>query len=250
MFLRCPKDDKGNIDFQKFEPNKKAITKFIEDLWNNPSDWSLGPKGENTLHECVKTYGGEAKWMKDRFEAIKESADEVCTMIKKYVDQKNVIKRYYYTKLLIQKAEKLLTVDKKYDLLTTTKKKNIYKKKFIAHYVAKAEGTNKNFINPWKQEPRPTYKPPKGVSHDSVTLPSGETVKPTYFGNPFKLEEQIRQEKLIEQQKELQIERGEGLSVESRSRSSSRIKSGSRRKRIRKITRKNKRKTYRRIRLF
>ena len=201
MFITCPTDD-GKIKFENFRPNTEAITKFIEDLWNNPSDWSLGPKGENTLHECVKTYGGEAKWMNDRFVAIKTSANEVCTMIKKYVDQKNVIKRYYYTKLLIQKAENLLNVDQKYNLLTTTKKKNIYKKKFIAHYVAKAEAINSNFVRPWKK-------------YISTRSPSPTKNSPPNPTNPR--------------------ERPFG---------------GSRRKRIRKITRKNKRKTYRRIKLF
>ena len=246
MFITCPKG--AGINFENFKHNDSAIKNFVNDLLKSKSDWSLGPRDENTLHECIKKYkGGDVnKWKSERIQSITNSAIEVCTMIKNHVDQKSVMKRLYYTKLLIEKANEILQTDQVYLAQPTTPKKNTYAKKFIAHFVAKAEGTNTKFIKPWKQESPPIYIPPKGVSSKPVTLPSGEKVIPTYIGNPIKLEEQIKQQKLKEQQKELQIERGEGQSLEPRSRSTSRIKSGSRRKR----TRKSKRKTFRRKRLF
>ena len=151
MFITCPKKGKS-IDFRDFNYNEPAIENFVDDLLNSTSDWALGPIGENTLHECIKKYynGDENKWKAERIQSIKNSADDVCTMIKKHVDQKSVIKRYYYTKLLIQKAQTLLDVDPQYKVLPTPKKQNIYRKKFIAHYLAKAEATNTNFVRPWK----------------------------------------------------------------------------------------------------
>jgi hypothetical protein len=152
MFITCPKKGKS-IDFRDFNHNEPAIENFVDDLYESTSDWTLGPSRENTLHECIKKYYGKEgvnKWKAERIQSIKNSADDVCTMIKKYVDQKSVIKRYYYTKLLIQKAQTLLDVDPQYKVLPTPKKQNIYRKKFIAHYLAKAEATNTNFVRPWK----------------------------------------------------------------------------------------------------
>jgi hypothetical protein len=107
------------------------------------------------LIKCIsesKKYKGDAnQWIADRLASISTSADEVCNMIKNNVSQTNVTKRFYYIKLLIQKAKDLLKVDEYMNNeANIERRKQRYAKKFIAHFVAKAEGTDKRFVKPWK----------------------------------------------------------------------------------------------------
>ena len=151
MFITCPKVG-GKVNFDKFDVNPIAIVNFLNKLLESTSEWSIGPDGENTLYKCIENYeGGKEQWAVDRTEAIRASAFEVCTMIKKHVDQTNVAKRFYYTKLLIKKAKELLKEDfYMNDEHKTEKKKKEYAKKFIANFVAKAEGKDPKFVKPWK----------------------------------------------------------------------------------------------------
>ena len=172
-------------------------------------------------------------------------------MIKEHVDEKSVMKRFYYTKLLLQKAYKQLQIDQVYLAQPTDAKKNIYLKKFIAHVVAKAEATNPNFVKPWNTRQKPKTAPfdrtkvknintserqkdqSTALNQRSTTarnegimkkrgleqrvLQSGDVVVPTKILNPYE-----RQQQSI-----IRLSRRGGLR-----------------------RRKNKRKTYRRIRLF
>ena len=251
MFITC-KIINGVINFQNFNHNRRVIEKFVNDLYRNNSEWSKGSDGSNTLYKCIrKYYGNKDDWKKSRIQSIIASADEVCTMIKEHVDEKSVMKRFYYTKLLLQKAYKQLQIDQVYIAQPTDAKKNIYLKKFIAHVVAKAEATNPNFVKPWNTRQKPktapfdrtksksTYTSERqkdqsiALNQRSTTarkqileekrgleprlLQSGDVVVPTRIKSPF--------EKQRESDRRLS-----GIG-------------GSRR-------RKNKRKTYRRIRLF
>jgi hypothetical protein len=128
MFITCPKG--AGINFENFKHNDSAIKNFVNDLLKSKSDWSLGPRDENTLHECIKKYkGGDVnKWKSERIQSITNSAIEVCTMIKNHVDQKSVMKRLYYTKLLIEKANEILQTDQVY-LVTNQQKRKIHMQK-------------------------------------------------------------------------------------------------------------------------
>jgi hypothetical protein len=168
MFITCPKDDQGNIDFQKFQSNTDVIQTFLGDLLISQSEWCIGPNDvKNTLKKCIETYkGGEQQWIADRLASISTSADEVCTMIKKHVEQKSVIKRFYYIKLLIQKANELLKVDEYMNnQANLQRRKQRYAKKFIAHFVAKAEATDLRFVKPWKNMPFAIGTSPKGYTN-------------------------------------------------------------------------------------
>jgi hypothetical protein len=153
MFITCPKNkDDGTIDFQKFKPNDEVIQKFVNNLYNNLSEWSKGPDGvQNTLHECVKKYkGGKTKWIGDRIRSITESAEKVCEMIKKNVSQSNVIKRFYFMNLLIAKARELLKTDPYFnDQSVKLSRRKAYENRFIVKFVAKAEATDPKFVKPW-----------------------------------------------------------------------------------------------------
>ena len=252
MFITCKIID-GVINFQNFNHNRRVIEKFVNDLYRNNSEWSKGSDNTNTLYKCIRKYynGNINNWKTSRIKSIIDSANEVCTMIKEHVDEKSVMKRFYYTKLLLQKAYKQLQIDQVYLAQPTDAKKNIYLKKFIAHVVAKAEATNPNFVKPWNTRQKPKTAPfdrtkskstytserqkDKSISSiqrsttarkqileekrglEARVLPSGEFVVPTKIKTPF--------EKQRESDRRLS-----GIG-------------GLRR-------RKNKRKTYRRIRLF
>jgi hypothetical protein len=217
MFLRCPKDDKGNIDFQNFEPNTEAITKFINDLWDNQSEWSKDPNDENTLHNCVgKDQEHIDKWKEQRIQAITASVQLICDMIKTHVSQDNVIKRFYFTNLLIAKAKELLKSDpylKDPNISDRTKKG--YEKRYIVKFVSKAEATDPRFVTPW-----PTK------------------VKLNKRGLPY----------IQEASKETDTETSQDESGQVVSQK--KTKTGSSRKRKQTRKRKNKRKTYRGVRLF
>jgi len=159
MFITCKVENKV-INFQDFKPNVPVIENFVDRLYKNDNDWSKGPDGKNTLYECITKYheGNIDSWRQKCIKSIKDSAEEVCNMIKQHVDQKSVIKRFYYTKLLIQEAYKQLETDPVY-LALPKPKKPIYSKKYIAHVIAKAEATNPNYGKPWNTTKKPITTP-------------------------------------------------------------------------------------------
>jgi hypothetical protein len=160
MFIKCDIVN-GVINFKNFKPNELVIENFVNKLYSDNGDWSKDLGGNNTLHQCIDvTFKGNVQeWKIKRIASIKKSADELCTMIKAHVEQKSVIKRYYYTKLLIQKAYQQIEKDPVYLALLTSAKKTIYSKKYIAHIVAKAEATNPNFVKPWNTTKKPITNP-------------------------------------------------------------------------------------------
>jgi len=179
MFIRCPKDAQGNIDFQKFESNTEEIGKFLTDLWQSNSEWSLDSKKQNTLSKCIynKYKKRDAdQWTADRLASIMAYTDAVCNMIKNNIDQTSVTKRFYYTKLLIKKAKDLLKVD---EYMTNPdnleRRRQRYAKKFIAHFVAKAEATDPMFVKPWKGF-QPGINPSKSVNKQTKRV-SGSSRK-------------------------------------------------------------------------
>jgi len=202
MFITC-KVENNVINFQKFKPNDKAIENFVNELYKNNTEWSKDPDGNNTLHKCIRKYHNSDKesWKQKCIKSITDSAQEVCNMIKKHVDQKSVIKRFYYTKLLIQEAYKQLETDPVY-LALPPEKKPIYSKKYIAHVIAKAEATNPNYGKPWNsiqinidkrqiaynQELQPETQP--AVKRQAVRLPSGEVVVPTPIKTPYQKQQE------------------------------------------------------------
>ena len=224
MFITCPKDADGNIDFQKFAPNDGAIRKFIDNLWDSKSEWSIGPSGENTLHQCVgKTPNDIKKWKDNRIKAITDSVKKICNMIKEHVSQDNVIKRFYFTNLLIAKARELLKKDQYFnDPTISDKTKKGYEKRYIVKFVNKSEATNPEFVTPWT----------KALKRSKRRLPDVEEVEK-------ETDTETSQDKSEEYEETV-----------SPNPSKTQKLSGSSRKRKQTRKRKNKRKTYRRIRLF
>jgi len=155
MFITCPKNKHdGKINFKNFAPNDNVIKQFVNDLWDSESQWSKGPNGENTLHQCV---GKDKKlikeWKEKRIQAITASAQSICDMIKANVDQKNVLKRLYYVKILIAKARELLKTDPYFtDETIKASRRKAYGNRFIVDFVAKAEATDSKFVKPWGLE--------------------------------------------------------------------------------------------------
>jgi hypothetical protein len=243
MFITCPKNGE-KIKFENFAPNKPAIEKFVKDLWNSESQWSKDPNGENTLHKCV---GKDIKkWRKERIKAITDSAQLICNMIKKNVDQKKVLKRLYYIKLLIAKARELLKTDPYFNNETIkASRRKAYGNRFIIDFVAKAEATDPKFVKPWSLGPIMEVDEHEENSQDGSMgrLPVPSTVM-SRSRSPKRVTTNVTNRGNVAPMRErpqsnFSLNTSFNSTFPARSRSRSR-KGGSRRKR----------KTYRRIRLF
>ena len=225
MFITCPKEEGGKINFKNFTPNDKAIKKFIDDLWNSKSKWSEGLDDSNTLHQCVGNNSKDIRdWKRKRFDAIKASVNKVCEMIKKNVKQSRVLKRLYYIKLLIAKARELLKKDPYFNNEEVkASRRKAYGNRFIVDLIYKAEATDPKFEKPWGLE----------------TILEEE-------------EKNSQDESMVSQSSNnLSIKRPLDNKTKGKQSKTPRITpSGSSRKRKQTRKRKNKRKTYRRIRLF
>ena len=225
MFITCPKTKDGKIVFKNFAPNDKAIKKFIDDLWNSESKWNEGLDVSNTLHQCVGNDEEDIrKWKRKRFDAIKASVNEVCEMIKKNVNQNSVLKRLYYIKLLIAKARELLKEDLYFNNEEVkASRRKAYGNRFIVDLIYKAEATDPKFEKPWGLE----------------TILEEE-------------EKNSQDESMVSQSSNnLSIKRPLDNKTKGKQSKTPRITPiGSSRKRKQTRKQKNKRKTYRRIRLF
>lgn len=232
MFVTCRKVG-GKVDFNNFKANTDSIRKFLENLYKSQhkSGWGKNT-GERTLNNCLISYNyTKSKWIKERLDAITKLAEAVCSIIKTKVDRSKVETRIKLTKVLVQKAKEDLKNDVKFKNLSSQEAKNRYTQEYTAKLFGAAELT---FPKPWKtnlsnidegmSELKPSVVKPKPLpSGKPVTLPSGETVIPTIITNPLKRQQQ---------KQDLSIKRART--------------GGSSHKR----TRKSRRKTYRRIRLF
>lgn len=240
MFITCEKEGQV-VNFNNFKPNDNEIRSFLNDLYKseNKHGWGKNP-GERTLNLCFIKNGLTKKaWLDQRFKAIQTLAYNVCNLIKQKVDRSKVETRIRLTKVIVQKAKEDLLEDDIFNKLTSQEGRYRYSRVYIAGLFGAAELT---FPTPWKYVGVRIMNP---IERQQLERQQIEIQKER------EEEERIRKEKLNKVQKILEEERGSvRKNVEPRSRSTSRIKSGSRHKRIRKITRKNKRKTYRGVRLF
>ena len=148
LFVTCKKTD-GKPDFNNFEPNKKTITKFVNDLYvsRNKHGWA-DEYGNRTLIKCLAPPKYYKTWIRERIAAITTLAEKVCVNIISQVDFKAVEERLKTTKLIIRKAKTSVLTDERYTALGTNQKsKNRFKREYIARLFAAAE---LNFRSPWK----------------------------------------------------------------------------------------------------
>jgi hypothetical protein len=210
MFITCPKEG-GVVDFNKFQPNDKNIRKFFQDLVNSENVHGLAKDGSKTLDKCLK--GQRDAWIEKRVSVIKAKAQALCNQIKQSVNLENVKKRIQMTKIIIRKALKELSEDAKFNALSP-KNQYRYKREYISRLFGELELT---FTMPWN-----LVVPPQ--------------------------QQEITQERGRTQERKLNKERGTSSSRQRIRQSDPRSpkQEGSRRK----LKKKNKRKTYRRKRLF
>lgn len=220
LFVTCPKKD-GVVDFNNFQPNEETITKFVNDLYvsRNKHGWA-DKKGNRTLINCLIKYSKHRiTWIRERIKAIKELAQKVCNNIISKVDFEAVEERLKLTKLIVRKAQTSVIHDERYKGLNP-KSKNRFRREYIAKLFAAAELT---FRSPWK------WKQTKPSSND-----------PHYMAST--ISRQLKETKGPKQYY-LKKTKSPGKSIK---RTQFAVKGGS----LRKHTRKSRRKTYRRIRLF
>ena len=139
-------------------------------------------------------------------------------MIKKNVKQSRVLKRLYYIKLLIAKARELLKKDPYFNNEEVkASRRKAYGNRFIVDLIYKAEATDSKFVDPWKLE----------------TIPEEEEPMVSQSSNKLSIKRPLDNKTKGKQSKTPRI-----------------TPIGSSRKRKQTRKQKNKRKTYRRIRLF
>lgn len=217
LFVTCKKTG-GKPDFNNFKPNTKTITKFVNDLYTstNKHGWA-DEEGNRTLIKCLAPPKYYKTWIRERIEAITKLAERVCTNIISQVSFEAVNERLRNTKLIVRKAQYTVLTDDKYKNLTNQKSKNRFKREYIARLFAAAE---LNFRSPWNwKQPKPLETI---VETSEESSQEGSTTQST--------ESSTRKRKSDQTVEDLQ----------------SKVKTGS----SRKLKKKNKRKTYRRKRLF
>jgi len=214
LFVTCKKTG-GKPDFNNFEPNTKTITKFVNDLYTstNKHGWA-DEEGNRTLIKCLVKYQKDRNtWIRERIKAITILAERVCTNIISQVSFEAVQERLKRTKLIVRKSESSILNDERYTKLTNPKSKNRFRREYIARLFAAAE---LNFRSPWNwNQPKPLSP----IQEES----EGESQDGSITQSTRKRKGEITAEDLQSQ-----------------------LKGGSRRK----LKKKNKRKTYRRKRLF
>ena len=218
LFVTCPK--KGRVvDFNNFEPKKETIAKFVDDLYTskNKHGW-LNEDGNRTLIKCLTDYKKDkSTWRRERIEAITILAKKVCDNIIRQVNFEAVKERLKRTKLIVRKSKSSILNDARYKQLTNPKSKNRFRREYIAKLFAAAE---LKFRSPWN------WKQPEPLSsiQEESEGESSSNLETTSEGESSSNLETTSTEPQRKRQKTV----------------------GSRRKR----TRKSKRKTYRRKRLF
>jgi hypothetical protein len=218
MFITCPKKG-GVVDFNNFQPNVPNIKKFFNDLVNSENVHGLAKDGSKTLDKCLKI--GKTQWIEQRIEVIKNKAQELCTQIKTSVNLGNVKKRIQMTKIIIRKALRELSEEDKFIALSP-KYQYRYKREYISRLFGELELT---FTKPWNQQ-------------DVIISPDlNKPYTPVRILNPFEKEQ-------LSNRSSTPAPRPDPRGEPGRSTSRQRRRGGSRRKL------KNKRKTYRGIRLF
>jgi hypothetical protein len=214
MFITCPV--KGKKDFNNFQPNTDSITLFVHDLYKsqNKNGWSKeGDEIKRTLTKCLTNpYKHYTTWIRERITAITSLAQNVCNIIKNNTDHTIIKKRHKLARIIIVKADQSLISNETYKRIEKNKKKISFRKNYIANLFASAE---LNFPKPWKED----------SVIDSSKL---EIIEEEPEVEPIPRTQSIRKRKGEKTTEELQKE----------------LKGSSR------LKRKNKRKTYRGVRLF
>jgi hypothetical protein len=232
MFITCPV--KGKKDFNNFQPNEDSITLFVHDLYKsqNKNGWSKeGDEIKRTLTKCLtnekKHY---VTWIRQRIGAIRKLAQNVCNIIKNNTNHTIIKQRHKLARIIIAKADQSLISNDEYKCIKKNKKKISFRKNYIANLFASAE---LNFPKPWKED----------SVIDSSKLEIIEE-EPEVESIPSDMTSTVRRDEKID----LKIKRDPPIDSRKKRQFSQKTKFaanfGSSRKR------KNKRKTYRRIRLF
>jgi hypothetical protein len=255
MFITCP-----SKDFNNFQPNEDSIKLFVNDLYKsqNKNGWSkYNDPIKRTLTKCLlKENKHYSTWIRQRIDAIRELAKNVCKIIRENTDHSNIRKRHKLARIIIAKADQTVNNDERYNAISPLKKKkrNIFRRAYIANIFASAE-IGKDFPKPWKQDTLSPMNidPPDQSSVDTVspmnidpavtTGPKIPTFKFDEKGNP--IIEEGKSNPLGRQKQVPPVRRNPSLNL--RSKKQIREKSFNSRK---KGGLRSKRKTYRRIRLF
>jgi len=226
MFITCP-----SKDFNNFQPNKDSIKLFVNDLYKsqNKNGWSkYNDPIKRTLTNCLLTEQKHySTWIRERIEAITKLAENVCKIIRENTDHSNIRKRHKLARIIIAKADQTVNNDERYNAISPLKKKkrNIFRRAYIANIFASAE-IGKDFPKPWKLAPAPAPAPAQApASAPALTITNPTSNSKVTNNNPSKKRRSSRQ--LVSQNPE----------------KTPRVDGSSRK-------RKNKRKTYRHIRLF
>jgi hypothetical protein len=148
MFITCPKKG-GVVDFNNFAPNEKSIKAFFTNLVKSENKHGFAKDGiTKTLDICLK---GKDKnqWIEERVKEIKSRANLVCEEIKRSVELENVKRRIQMTKILIRKAIRDLSEDSNFSNLSK-KGQYRYKREYISRLFGQLE---LDFPKPWKSSP-------------------------------------------------------------------------------------------------
>jgi hypothetical protein len=240
LFITCPKEkDTDKSNFSGFSPNDEVIEKYVNDLFNSKHRSGYSQiVGERTLQNCLKAARkSKNEWIEQRIGHIKGLAQEVCNMIRDKVDRANVVKRYKLTKIIVRQGYKQALQDKNYPKDLRSGQQNRFIKEYIAKLFAAAE--LKILPKPWKKSPAPAT-----VATTATTVSTTPPVAPSYMrstASSSAKEKEVKgpkKDKPIDESKRGQYSKTKPFSANAK-------RAGSRRKH-----KKNKRKTYRRIRLF
>jgi hypothetical protein len=151
MFITCPV--KGKKDFNNFQPNEDSITLFVHDLYKsqNKNGWSKeGDEIKRTLTKCLKDEKKHyVTWIRQRIGAIRKLAQNVCNIIKNNTNHTIIKQRHKLARIIIAKANESLKTDENYNAITKPKKKISFRKNYIANLFASAE---LKFPKPWKED--------------------------------------------------------------------------------------------------
>ena len=149
MFITCPKEEGGVVNFDNFAPNEPSIRAFFTNLVKSENKHGFAKNGNTkTLDICLKGKD-KNKWIEERVKEIKNRAQLVCDEIKRSVELENVKRRIQMTKILIRKAMRDLLGDSNYTSLSK-KGQYRYKREYISRLFGKLE---LDFPKPWKSSP-------------------------------------------------------------------------------------------------
>jgi hypothetical protein len=232
LFITCPeKEDKDKTKFSGFSPNDKTIEQYVNDLFNSKHRYGYSQiVGERTLQNCLKAARKSKKdWITERINHITGLAQQVCNMIKDKVDRANVEVRYKLTKIIVKQGRLKALKDKNYPHLLRPDQQNRFIKEYIAKLFSAVELSL--FPKPWIGFPRyvpAPYIPPDPASSIRSRLGLTDSTESSITN--------------VGPKEDQPIDPSNKGKFSKRNKYSA--NAGSRRKR------KNKRKTYRRKRLF